>query len=385
MNVRTARKPQPRVDTRYIATLRLQSYGEDNLYPQNISAIVSASGTASSCIARYEKFVEGYGFADVGEITINRRGMTLDDVLHDVGGDVARFGGFAVHVNYNILGQITEINPVPFETCRLEEPDDVGAVAHIITHPDWSGRLTRSGHRVQVNEKTIKRFHVFNPRQEVVMAQIASVGGIQHYDGQIAWFSMDGRYIYPTPIYDAAITDISTDEGLGNIKYRNARNSFLVSCMLITRKNVPRIDKDGREYSEPMISDDDLRAFQGDENTGKIMAVELEDVEDKPEILEFPSRNFDKDFSVSEASVIERIYAQFHQELFHAIRIGKLGFSGTVMEDAFAYYAGEVTTEQRFIERGISRIMRYWYNEQLRDLDYSILPLKYASTERNEI
>lgn len=384
MNVRTAKKPTPRIDTRYVASLRLQSYGDDNLYPQHLAAITAASGTASGCLARYEKFVEGYGLVGIGDAIINRRGMTLDDLLHDVSGDVARFGGFAVHVNYNILGEITEFNPVPFETCRLEEPDDMGIVGHIITHPDWSGRLTRNGKRVAVNESTIRRFHIFNPRREVVLQQIANVGGIDKYHGQIAWFSVDGRFIYPTPIYDAAITDISTDEGLGNIKYRNARNSFLVSCMLITRKNVPRIDHEGREHSEPMISDDDLRAFQGDENVGKIMSVELEDMEDKPEIVEFPTKNFAKDFEVSEASVIERIYAQFHQELFYAIRIGKLGFSGTVMEDAFAYYAGEVTTEQRFICRGLESILRQWWGE-LRDAEITIAPMKYASAQKNEI
>lgn len=385
MNVRTAKKPKARIDTRYIAALNLQAYGDDNLYPQHLAAITAASGTASGCLARYRKFVEGYGFHEVGAMVVNRRGMTIDDILHDVSGDLSRYGGFALHLNFNVFGEVTEINPVPFETCRLEESDDTGNVAHIITHPDWTGRSTRNGRRLQVNERTVGRFPVFTGNTEAVVRQIENCGGVGAYTGQIAWFSMDGRYIYPTPIYDAAITDISTDEGLGNIKYRNARNSFLVSCMLITRKNVPRLDHEGHEVSEPMISDDDLRAFQGDENVGKIMAVELDDVEDKPEIVEFPTKNFSKDFEVSETSVIERIYAQFHQELFHAIRIGKLGFSGTVMEDAFAYYAGEVTTEQRFIERGIGIVLKNWHDAAVRGRSLTIAPMKYASAERNEI
>lgn len=386
MNVRTAKKPAPRVDTRYASSLRLQTYGEDNLYPQHLQSITGASGTAVTCLSRYKKFVEGYGFADeLSGYVLNRKGMTLDDALHDVADDVATFGGFALHVNYDVAGRVVEVSPVPFEMCRLEEADDAGNVAHILVHPDWSGRMTRNGQRVQVNDKTVMRFHVFNPRPEVVAGQIMAAGGIGNYRGQIAWFSMDGRWTYPVPIYDAAITDISTDEGLGNIKYRNARNSFLVSCMLVTRKNAPRITADGREVCDPMISDDDLRAFQGDENVGKIMAVELEDMETKPEIVEFPTKNFDKDFSVSETSVIERIYAQFHQELFYAIRIGKLGFSGTVMEDAFAYYAGEVTTEQRFITRGIYRVMSAWHDVTMRNQNYDIQPMKYASAERNTI
>lgn len=381
MNVRTAKKPAKRIDTRYLSALRLQSYGADNLYPQHLQEITAASGTATTCLARYQKFIEGNGFAnELADAIVNRQGMTGDDVLHQIAQDVARFGGFAVHVNYNVFGLVAEVNPVPFENCRLEESDDDGVVGHIVVHPDWSGRLTRNGQVLRVTEENVKRFPVFDPRPEVVARQIESVGGIDNYDGQIAWFSMDGRFVYPTPIYDAAVTDISTDEGLGNIKYRNARNSFLVSCMLVTRRNEPRIDHEGREHNEPMIADDDLRAFQGDENASKIMAVELESMEDKPEVIPFPSRNFDKDFSVSEQSVIERIYAQFHQELFYSIRIGKLGFSGDVMRDAYEYYAGEVTNEQRFISRGLSVIFGRWYDKEL---DTYIQPLRYINSENN--
>lgn len=385
MNVRTAKKPQRRIDTRYISALRLQSYGADNLYPQHLADITAASGTATTCLARYSKFIEGNGFADdrLAELIVNRIGMTGDDLLHQISQDVSRFGGFAVHVNYNVLGDIAEVNHVPFESCRLEETDDVGVVAHILVHPDWSGRLTRNGQTIRVNESNVKRFHVFDPRPEVVARQIENVGGIKNYEGQIAWFSMDGRFVYPTPIYDASVTDISTDEGLGNIKYRNARNSFLVSCMLVTRRNEPRIDHDGREHNEPMIDDDDLRAFQGDENASKIMAVELESMEDKPEVIPFPSRNFDKEFEVTEQSVIERIYAQFHQELFYSIRIGKLGFSGAVMQDAYEYYAGEVTNEQRFISRGLSAIFSRWYDMAVRDISLYVQPLRYIAATNN--
>lgn len=58
MNVRNAKKPQKRIDVNYEQRFKLQSYGYDNLYPQNIMAITAASGTAQLCLNRYEKFVE---------------------------------------------------------------------------------------------------------------------------------------------------------------------------------------------------------------------------------------------------------------------------------------------------------------------------------------
>lgn len=385
MNVRTAKKPERRIEIDFEQRFKLQRYGYDNLYPQNVRAITSASGTAGLCLARYKKFVEGYGFDNgiVAGLEVNRDGVTMDDLLSLVAGDLTRFSGFALHINYNVLGQITEVNFLPFEQCRLEETDDAGFVAHILTHIDWKGDRTRNGKKQMVQEKYIEKFNVFNPDPEVVMKQIEGCGGIDSYNGQVLWVSMDGKWQYPTPIYDAAINEISTDEGLGNIKYRNTRNNFLVACMLVTKKGMTASKGEDEEDERQMISDEDLRAFQGDTNVSKILSVELENDEDKPEVIPFPVRNYDKEFTATEASVTERIYSQFHQEIFYSIRIGKLGFSGDVMRDAYEYYAGEVTTEQRFIERTFERVFKNWYDKNIK-MDFSIKPQKYISSESND-
>lgn len=384
MNVRTIKKPKRRIDTSYISRFRMQAYGYDNLYPQNLAHITDASGTACLCLNRYARFIEGYGFYDniLALYKLNNKGDTADDVLRSVANDLARFGGFALHVNYNVLCQVSEVSHVPFEDCRLEETDDDGNVAHILIHPDWEQKKTRNGKRLMLSERNIERINVFNPDPDIVRQQIENVGGIDAYRGQILWVSMNGKGTYPTPIYDAAITDISTDEGLGNVKMRNARNNFLVSCMLVTKKGFQKVDENGNVVDEgKLISDEDFKNFQGDENTGKILMVELENDEDEPKVIGFPTRNFDKEFSVTDASVVERIYAQFHQELFHAIRIGKLGFSGQVMRDAYEYYAGEVTTEQRVIERAFKTILTNWKAPVLQNASVKLQPLKYISSE----
>lgn len=397
MNVKNTKKPDERIESQYWQRFKLQSYGRDNRYPQNILAIVGASGTAGLCLGRYEKFVEGFGFENesLSEYVVNRSGETMDDLLKHVADDLTRFGGLALHVNYNVLGQITEVSHIPFEQLRLEEVDDNGVVAHILHHEDWVGNKTRNGKKQSLSEKFITRFDVFNPDPSVVMAQIERAGGIDSYRGQVLWLSTAGAYTYPVPIYDAAVTEISTDEGLGNVKYRNVRNNFLVACMLVAKKGAPKVreDDDGSPmydtkgnpiYEErQMISDEDLKEFQGDTKGSKILYVELEDDEDMPEVKQFPVRNYDKEFTVTEASVTERIYAQFHQELFYAIRIGKLGFSGQTMTEAYEYYAGEVTTEQRFIERAFARVFQYWFEESGLFENFTIQPLKYISAKTN--
>lgn len=386
MNVKTAKKASERVDTSYVMRFNMQSYGDNNLYPQNIRLITQQSGTAELCLSRYAKFIEGYGFNDAAlATTILNHGETADDVLHKVAADVARYGGFALHVNYNVRCRVSSISFLPFEQCRLEEEDEDGNVNHILVHPDWRGKKTKKGTKIYVDEKNIDRFPVFDPSPEVVAQQIVDAGGIAAYKGQVLWVSMSGGMIYPIPIYDSVITDISTDEGLGNIKYRNVRNNFLVNCMLVTRKGQTRYNDDGEEYTDSMITPEDLVAFQGDEKSGKIMLVELENNEDTPSVVPFPTKSYDKDFSTTDNSTIERIYAQFHQELFYAIRIGKLGFSGQVMRDAYEYYSGEVTIEQRVIERAFNMLMRVWWDDTKVGLSALIQPLKYITTEDTNV
>lgn len=99
MNVQKARKPQERVEVDYSSKFGIKTYGTDNLYPQNLKKIVQASGTATLCLNRYAKFIEGYGFeGELRTLVVNDDGATADDILHDVAGDVAEFGGFALHV-----------------------------------------------------------------------------------------------------------------------------------------------------------------------------------------------------------------------------------------------------------------------------------------------
>lgn len=369
MNVKTTKIPPQRYKVEDNHIYGIQTYGEDNLYPQHLMRITAASGTAELCLARYAEFIEGNGFlSDVlSRIVVNREDDTFDDLLHHLAEDVARYSGVALHVNYNLLGEVVDVRHIPFEHCRLCEADDEGNVQKIAVYSDW-GRERKK----MIDSNKIDKLDVFNPDE--VLRQIEEAGGIENYKGQILWVSMDGKDVYPTPIYDSVITEISTDDALGNIKYRNARNNFLVSCMLVTKKGVPRIDESGREIESSVIEAQDLLDFQGDENTSKILLVELENDEDKPEVVAFPSRNYDKEFTVTDESVVERVYAQFHQELFYAIRIGKIGFSGNVMRDAYEYYAGKVTNEQRFIQRALSKIYGNGY-------DFTIQPLRYINSE----
>lgn len=382
MNINKVKKAQQRIDTSYLATLGIKSYGANNLYPQQAKAILDSSSTGAECADRYARFIEGEGLANalLYGLTVNRYGDTTDDILSAVCQDLAAYGGFALHVNYNLEGKIAELQHIPFEACRLEETDDAGYTAHIVTHFDWTGKATRGGKIVRINKDNVVVYDRFNPDPGIVRAQMQASGGVSHYKGQVLWVSMAGRDRYPLPKYDRVLTDLSTDEGLSNIKFRNTRCNFLPAAIVISRKGQAYNEDDARRIDlKTQGFADDLADFQGDETSNVLMSMTVENDEEKPEILTFPTKNFDKDFEVTDSSVVERIYCAFEQEPFLCIRNGKVGFSGALIHDCYTYYSSLVTKEQRMIERALTRIFDRWH-EPLANVDCSILPLTYNDT-----
>ena len=373
------KKASDRLDVSYIRQLGIQSYGDDNLYPQTLRQIVQASATGSECMERYADFIEGYGFRDVpfSEYVVNRRGDTVDDIHELVCKDVAMYNGFALHVNYNINGQIVELHHVPFENCRLLDEDSMGYVGKIAVHPDWSGKKIRDTKPLRVSKETIDYIDVFNPRKEVVLAQMEYSGGVEFYKGQILWVSGSGKNTYPLGRADRVATEMSTDEGLANVKYRNVRNKFFPAGILVTRK-ATSFDK-GDRFEDDDDFQEVIKQMQGDTNVSKILEVQIENDEEKPEFLEMHSKHYDKEFSVTDASVVERIYSAFGQEPWYCIRIGKVGFSGDILRDAFDYYNSIVTKHQRMIERVFDRVFGYWFEVANTSGDYSVKPLIYVS------
>lgn len=380
------KKSSRRIDISYLRTLGIQSYGDDNLYPQHLKNIIAASSTGSECVERYANFIEGDGFRDVlfSKYTVNGRGDTTDDIHTLVCQDFADCEGFAIHVNYNMFAEIVEIQHIPFENCRLLEEDEDGYMSKIAIHSDWTGKKTRNGKAIQVKKEFIDFIDVFNPHKDVVFTQIKAAGGIENYKGQILWVSNAGKYVYPTGRADRVATEMSTDEGLANVKYRNVRCNFMPSGMVITKKGTSTIKYDesgnpieGDKQGEDTGFSDTIVQLQGDTNAGKIVEVTLTSDEEKPEFVDISSKNYDKEFTVTDASVVERIYSAFGQEPWYCIRIGKIGFSGDILEDAFEYYNSIVSKQQRMIERAFQKIFEYWYENANPSNDYSVQPLKY--------
>lgn len=201
MTIDEVKIPKIRIPVADVTNLDIQSYGKGNNYPQMILQLLGASSNAKSCVGRYAKFIRGAGFKDslFYKSIVNMKGQTCDTLLRLCSDDLAKFGGFALHINYNLLCEITSVEHIPFEDCRLGIEDDAGYIAEIAIHPDWICSKGRKKIK-KPSKSTIAYTDVFNPNPDVVLSQIVEAGGIEAYKGQTLYVSKDGFMVYPSTI-----------------------------------------------------------------------------------------------------------------------------------------------------------------------------------------
>lgn len=369
----SALKTTKRTESYNDRALHIQIYGEGNDYPQRLQEIGDASVTGRACLDIYAKFIKGRGFADedFSELVTDSKGTTADSLLANVADDFARFGGFAIHVNYDANFRICSASHVPFEWLRFAELDDTYGFSMLALHPDWGRRYTKLR---QFKAKDIVRFHFFDPTPEVVASEVEEAGGWNAYTGQILYYSNRGPKTYPLPIYDAAVTDMSNEEGLSNITFRNVRHSFLPAGMII--------DHDNNDVTEEQqqAKKNEFKAFQGDENAGKIMYVNLIGGEQAPEFVPFQTRDFDKDFTEAEAKTPDIIGSAFQQPpILRAKDVGA-NFGADLMNNAYDFYNSITEAERQEVERQFERVFRMWAGIANPSMDYTIIPKEYRVT-----
>lgn len=352
--------------------LGIQAYSDGNDYPQDVYEIVNGSGTGKKCVNIYAKFIAGKGFKDLqlAEKVVNRKLQTTDLLSKLISQDYAMYGGFALHLNYNANFRISEIQYIPFENIRFEKLDDNGHFNRVAEHEDWGKRKTKLK---KFKKDDITFIDLFNPDPQFLAGRFELCGGVQNYNGQVLYFSNEGEKTYPTPIFSPVLTDMSTEEGLSNVSYRNTRNNFLPSGMIIDKRNVDESDEQENETER------DLKEFQGDEKACKIMYVEVKSDEEKPEFVSFASNNYDKDFTETRKAVKSSIGEVFNQPpILRGEDVGG-NFGADLVTNAYDYYNSVIESERLDIERTFTQIFKYWWEPT--NYSFEIKPLSYANNK----
>lgn len=352
-------KVKPRISPIDIAQTEIQAYDFDNLYPQRVIDIVNDSGTAKTCLFLKSRFVMGGGATDSDfyKQKVNGNGLRVDHLIRKMTESLISFGGIALHFNYNGLGQITEITPLNFEYCRLGIEKQAGKIA---VYEDW-GKTKKK----RFEKKDVAYIDVYDPLN--VLRQAEEAGGIEHYKGQVLYFTPYGLE-YPIAPFDAVLEDMVTEAQTKRFKANTSAKNFLASHILVTGRE--EVSESGESLG------DDLKAFQGGDGAGSILWLQRETNEEQVELKKVDIQNYDGLYEYTENSSRDNIIKQFM--IPPVLLVSTTGSLGTSKEiaDATDYYNSIVGYERLMIEELLKDIFANFHYPINTSGDYSLLPLK---------
>jgi hypothetical protein len=348
----------------------IQNYDIDNAYPQRIRNAKKSSGRTTQCVNIYARFVRGGGFKEpFFKIVVNeRKRLTLDKLHRKLVNDYALYKGFAVHVNYNMLGEITSMDHVPFEETRLGLEDDFGVVSKIKQHPDWgreSGKFDKS---------RIAEFDIFNPDPDAVNAQATAAGGFHKYKGQIFWWSANGPGKYPEASCDPVLEDVVADDESKQFRLNNISTNFLSPTMF-------KVDEFEDEDDEKAF-DEAIEQFQGARKAGKIFVAQKNKSGGDIEVQKIEVQSMDGLFEKTENSTRESIRSNYMllPVLLGDLVAGKLGTAQEI-QDAYTFTNSIVIDDQMIQTEVFTELFLYWHKENERPADLTVEVLTYGNVK----
>ena len=351
-------------------------WGPGNLYPQTLLDVIYESDTASAAMSVRAEFIEGNGLTDLAlsEMVVNRKGQTLDDIHVATSHNVANGEVVCLHVAYNGLAQIVGIQSVPFEWIRFKEADDLGNVTMAGIFPYLGSVLYR---KKQAEHKEV---YLFDPRPDVVYAQIAASGGIEHYHGQL-FYTVAGVSTseqYHTPSYAGGAVAFETEKELATYRYRLV-TSDLITPGFIKGLKSKQGNKENQEDGDSLTNR--VAAHQGAENAGAVFVIEADTVEELAAISfeSMAGNDLAQRYKTMAEEVAESISRRMRvpNELM-GVRKSTGGISFTSIQiNLFSQLMQQtVNRYQRTISRAYAQIFAHWH-VPLGDRDFGIENLNY--------
>ncbi|MDN3582773.1 hypothetical protein [Mucilaginibacter flavus] len=358
----------PQIERRILVrpnqTYGILNYDLDNAYPQRMLELVAGSPTAKDCWNKRTKFIAGNGVeaTDLGKQVINTHGLTVAKLLKALATDKALFTGFGIHVNYNANFKISSVNYIKFEDIRMGDTDCPETAGKFAVYNDW-GRKTWKN----IMRSKITFLDKYAPDPTIVQQQVTNAGGWEQYKGQLFYFNPEIDD-YPLIEADSVWEDFETEAGIKTFNNREVTTGFLPSTMLFMQSRREEADnsKSGDDefagINVPSQMEQDLGAFQGVKSAQKIIVIEYEDENSKPEFKAYPIQNNDKLFETTQRSVEARIIKGFSvpRELINAEKSSGLS-NGSEKKQAIIEFNDNTAADRTDLAETLAEIFSHFY------------------------
>jgi len=339
------------------------SYGDNNIFPQELLNYSDKSVTHSSCLRLIRLAIAGQGFTTDNEKAtefLKNLDFETDNstLLEKISSSMSIFDGFALEVIWNKKGdKLVEIHFIPFENLRADKPDRYGNVLFYFYNSNWE------------NNSTSEKISRFDPLLS------------KDFPKQILYIAKTNpkSICYPVPNYNSAINFIANEYQLSKHYLSCSVNGFTPSA-LITFIGNPTPDE--RIKNKNMFD----RNFSGTENAGKYILNYVDNIEEKPVIDTIQTNNV-VDLYLNSSNESKNAIITAHGITSPALLSINDGNSsifsnGEELKTAWnLFYKVTINSYQTLIEKSMNIILKY---SGFPDSNYKIIPFSPLDSNDNE-
>lgn len=257
---------------------KIITYGDGNLYPQEIANLIYASKTASAAVEKMTENIicEGFKNEEFRNIT-NDNGLNMDDILENTANDLARFRGWAWIVQYGLRegGYVpVGVYNVPFEYVRAEKSENYLKDPKIYkwrVFNNWD-RQTVKATQVMQNSTV---YNTYDPKN--APNEIADCGGLENYNGQLLYVNLCTTRPYPISTFHSVRNEMDAENKNGRYVSRTLGRGFHM-CSIVTHGEF-ETDQEQQDFT------DTLTEMMGSENAGSVLTVRNNNIEQKDKFI----------------------------------------------------------------------------------------------------
>lgn len=309
----------------YGGTDKYIKFGADNQFDKYLYSIAQRSALHAGLLDLKTKKDTGEGLSwNENNKKMNEFYSSLSkDILQKTFTDLEVIGGYFYGIKW-YKGAIVSVEYVPFDYCRLGEPNEEDEITNILVSKNWKKANTEKHKPVSVP---------------------AFCGKYQGNDYEIAHiFKYTPGQWYPTPTYFAAINWLESDWAFSKFSLSNILNSFNPGMMVVLTEGEPSPEKQ-------MAIEAELKKNSNPEGAGKFILYYANNKEEAPIITPIDVSSLDKQYLAVNDIITEKtlIAHSTPRILANVEKSGSLGGSKEIVQANEIFMQNYVIPQQKIV------------------------------------
>ena len=310
---------------------RYVTWGEGNLYPNFLFDLYQKCSTLQTVINGTVDFVCGDKINNLTKWQkyCNRNCETIDEIIRQLAIDILIYGGGALNIINNRLGEPVEIYNIDFKNLRSDKKN------HMFYFSEKFGK--------PLSEVT-GRFY-----SNATVTAIPAFDKDANNPSSVIYFKLNGKYsTYPNPIWSAAATAAATEKKISEYHLNAISNGFASNCIINLNNGVPTDEV--KEEIEELLND----KYSGSENAGRPFILYNIDKDHSAEVQRLDLEDFGDRYDSLAKWTRQQIFTAFraNPNLF-GINTESNGFAQEDFESPFKLFNKTVVSP---IQKAISGI-----------------------------